>query len=234
MSHTKITYKKLRCSIKVNYITITIITGPLLWRRHSAERSSILCLILLIPLAHPVTWDSSHPHLSQVDTELPRVQDPASVLPYYKWNSWSSSSRMTPTSKFWPLLSVAKTSVKCQAQEVPRPLRPMSSACRQALWRVRFSEGCSLSMQYERGKHCDLRILRLPPFLQPSSPGGTCQAIPHRATALLHSRGVLSRLPCEALFSVFPLRVTTSFWGTGRQHSHIQALFLLFAARLSL
>lgn len=122
------TYKKLNCGIGVNYChhcyygTLTV--GSVFWVLWGRQSTLHVRIILLTPHAHPVTWDSSHLHLSQVDTELLREHEADPGLTYHcKWKNWSSNSkRITPVFKFWPLFPMAKIRCKCQSQEIGRPL----------------------------------------------------------------------------------------------------------------
>lgn len=92
--------------------------GGIFWSAlGETEHSSVLRIILLTPHAHPVTWDSSHPHLSQVDTELLREHEADPGLTYCKWKNWSSNSRITPVFNFWPLFPMAKISVSANPKK---------------------------------------------------------------------------------------------------------------------
>lgn len=108
--------------------------------------------------------DSSHPRLSQVETEPPKCIN----LLVFKFTNDS--------------YDLALMECKHQAKETPVLPGPRSPSCRQASWRVRFSEGCSQLMKSKPEKHCDLRISR------PSSviaalwaAGHSRQATPNRA-----------------------------------------------------
>ena len=77
---------------------------------------------------------------------------------------------------------------------------PCLPACRQVWWRVRFSEGCSLSMKFKQGKHYDLRITSLPPFLWPSPPWGCLKSHPQQGTTLVGSGELVQAASWGSLF----------------------------------
>ena len=116
---------------------------------------------------------------------------------------------------------LALTECYHQAKEVlPSPHSP---SCRQASWRVRFSEGCSMLMKSKPGKLCDLRILR-PSWVVAglSAAGHSCQATPNRALPCPGWGG--GGGPVQAALWLFPFLLSSCFWGTCCQHSQVRTI----------
>lgn len=75
----------------------------------------------------PCYWDSSHAHLSQVDTELPRIREAAPGLTTVNGRTGLQTQESLPYSSFghsslWP-----REVFKCPSQEIHRPLCSVSS-----------------------------------------------------------------------------------------------------------